>query len=108
MALEDKISVTEEFTGFVYTTGKGGTIIHSTKVGHVTHAAVLEISGQAAGDVELHGYVDSVSIATGTINGVDPTTNGIDLFLYSSATGTIVEEATGTIAETVKIRIDGY
>lgn len=108
MAVEEKVDVIEEFTGFVYTAGNGGSLIRSQKVSSVMHAAVEEISGQAIGDVELLGYIDSVNIQTGTIGAAPATTNGMKLFLYTAATGTIVEEATGTITEKVKVHITGY
>lgn len=108
MPYKPKYVVVEEYTNVVYTSGQGGTPIYSSKVSNIDTAAVVEISGQSAGVVELKGLISAVNLQSGTINGVAPTSNEAVLFLYTAATGTIVEEPTGTISETIKVQITGY
>jgi len=105
---QPKTTVIEEFTNFVYTAGQGGTPVYSRTVMNVLEASVIEIAGQSLGNVLLEGAVVNVNLQSGTINGVPPTSNEIVLSLFTSATGTIVEESTGTITETVKVLIQGY
>lgn len=102
------ITVVEEFTGFVYTAGQGGTSVSSKTVQNVLEAAVVGVSGQVLGAVELKGDVVATGFGAGT-QGITPvSSNKIVLSLYTAATGTIIEESTGTITEKVKVLIQGY
>lgn len=97
-----------QFSGFLYTSGQGGTPLYVHEIANVESAAVVAVS-QYSGSLEMVGDVVGVSLMSGSVaTAPSPTTNEVLIQLFENSAGTLTEIATGTISGTVNLMVTGF
>jgi hypothetical protein len=96
-------------TGVSYVAGNHGTPIGIPNVNTVYRAGVIEVSGQVAGALATYAEVTGYGVSgTATYTGTVPlTTNSVILFAHNTESGTVTEIPSGTIAQTIKLLVEG-